>query len=253
MFNPKTKRIEEIAKLFPETIKELEVIFDDKTNVYIDWANVIHWQERLGFHIHLGRLKQFLDSFSAIKIIRLYAGTLQGNEKSEKSIKEYEKFGYAVKTKPVKVMRMSINTSSISANSPSLLENFIKKCLLSKLNIETIEFLNKKLADFNKQGATYIEDRKCNFDVEIGRDMLRDFDKNDLNTFILWSGDSDFADPISQLIKDGKKIFLFATAREVSYELNEMGIPVFDVKKIKEFICWPKEIPQNIKDKIIGA
>lgn len=137
-------------------------------------------------------------------------------------------------------MRMSVNTSSISASSPSLLENFIKKCLLSKLNIETIEFLNKKLTDFNKQGITYIEDRKCNFDVEIGRDMLRDFDKDDLNTFILWSGDSDFADPIAQLMEDKKKIFLFATAREVSYELNEMNIPVFDIKKIKEFICWPK-------------
>jgi len=250
MFNPKTKRIEEIAKLFPEIIKEIEAVFDGNTNVYIDWANVIHWQERLGFHIHLGRLKQFLDSFSAIKVVRLYAGTLEGNEKSIKAIKEYEKFGYAVKTKSVKIMKMSINTSSISANSPSLLENFIKKCLLSKLNIETIEFLNKKLTDFNKQGSTYIEDRKCNFDVEIGRDILRDFDKNNLNTFILWSGDSDFADPISQLIKDCKKVFLFATAREVSYELNEMDIPVFDIKKIKEFICWPKEIPQNIKDKI---
>lgn len=253
MFKPKTKRIEEIAKLFPETIKELKTIFDGNTNVYIDWANVIHWQEKLNFHIHLGRLKQFLDSFSTIKIIRLYAGTLHGNEKSENSIKEYEKFGYAVKTKPVKVMKMSINVSSISINSPSLLENFIKKCLLSKLNIETIEFLNKKLEDFNRQGITYIEDRKCNFDVEIGRDMLRDFDKDDLNTFILWSGDSDFADPIVQLMEDEKKIFLFATAREVSYELNKIGIPVFDIKKIKEFICWPKEIPQDIKDKIDGV
>ena len=144
---------------------------------------------------------------------------------------------------------MSINISSIPANSPSLLENFIKKCLLSKLNIETIEFLNKKLADFNKQGITYIEDRKCNFDAEIGCDMLRDFDKDDLNTFILWSGDSDFADPIVQLIKDNKNIFI-CNRKEVSYELNKIGIPVFDIKKIKEFICWPKEIPQDIKDKI---
>mgnify|MGYP001593456996 CR=1 FL=1 len=37
--------------------------------------------------------------------------------------------------------------------------------------------------------------------------MLRDFDKDDLNTFILWSGDSDFADPIAQLMEDKKKIF----------------------------------------------
>lgn len=250
MFTPKTKRIAELATLFPDAVRELEVIFADSTNVYIDWANVIHWQERLGFHIHLGRLKQLLDSFSHVKIIRFYTGTLLGNEKSEQAIMDAENLGYQVKTKPVKVMKMSINTSSIAPNSPALLENFIKKCLLSKLSLETIELLNEKLTEFNKQGVTFIEDMKCNFDVEIGRDMLQDFDMADVDTFILWSGDSDFVDPINQLVKDEKKVFLFATARAVSYELNEIKVPIFDIKKIKEFICWPKEIPQNIKDKI---
>lgn len=250
MFKPTTKRVERLAEIFPDIIDELENIFSDDTNVYVDWANVIHWQERLGWHISLKRLKQFLDSFDSIKVVRLYTGTLMGNEKSEEAVKEAKNAGYDVKTKPVKLMKMSINTSSIPSNSPSLLQQFIKKCLLSLLNIETIEFLNNKLSDFNKQGVMYLEDKKCNFDVEIGRDMLRDFDNNDVNNFILWSGDSDFADPITQLMKDNKKVFLFSTTREVSYELNEVNIPVFDIKKIKEFVCFPREIPQSIKDKM---
>lgn len=238
IFKPTTKRIEKLAKLFSDTIKELEELFFEKeTNVYIDWANVIHWQERLGWHISLKRLKQLLDSFNTVKTVRLYTGTLEGNEKSETSITELEDAGYKVTTKPVKLMKISIDTSSIPKNSPALLQGFIKKCLLSLLNLETIEFLNSKLADFNKQGITYIEDRKCNFDVEMGRDMLRDFDKDHVDNFILWSGDSDFVDPITQLTKDNKKVFLFATAREISLELNEIGVVIFDIKKIKEFIC----------------
>lgn len=77
-----------------------------------------------------------------------------------------------------------------------------------------------------------------------------DFDRNGIDNFILWSGDSDFADPVAQLVKDRKNVYLFATTGTVSSELNDAGIPVFEIKKIKEFICWPKEIPQNIKSKI---
>lgn len=250
MFIPKTKRIEELAKLFPEITKELESIFNGSTNIYLDWANVIHWQERLGWHFHLKRLKQFFDSFDTIKSVKLYLGTLSGNEKSEESVIQSRSDGYDVKTKPVKLMKISIDASSVPSNSPELLKNFIKKCLLSKLNIETIEYLNDKLAELNKQGIIHIEDSKCNFDVEIGRDMLIDFERDNLDNFILWSGDSDFADPILQLIKDNKKVFLFATAREVSFELDHVGVPIFEIKKIKEFICWPKEMPPDIKKKI---
>jgi len=54
--------------------------------------------------------------------------------------------------------------------------------------------------------------------------MFLDYAKNNADNFILWSGDSDFADPIKQLLKDGKKTVLFATARRVSTELNDFGL-----------------------------
>lgn len=70
--------------------------------------------------------------------------------------------------------------------------------------------------------------------------MLIDY-RNDIETFVLWSGDSDFADPVNQLLKDKKNVVIFATARRVSTELAETRARIFDIKKIKEFICWSKE------------
>ena len=116
---------------------------------------------------------------------------------------------------------------------------------MQKMDLETIEFLNAKLKKLNEQGIRFIEDLKCNFDVEIGRDMLMDYKDNGIENFVLWSGDSDFADPLQQLIDDGKKTILFATTRRVSTELNDLkekGLFIYDIQKIKNFICWKKEI-----------
>ena len=142
-------------------------------------------------------------------------------------------------------MNLSIDVSSIPIDSPILLRDFIRKPLLAKFDLETIEYLNKKLKELNDKGIKFIEDLKCNFDVEIGRDMLLDYEKNGIENFVLWSGDSDFADPINQLLNDGKKVILFATARKVASELNELkkkGLLIFDIQKIRNFICWKKEI-----------
>jgi len=245
MFEAKTNRIQKLAEKYPERIKELEKIFDKKTNVYIDFANVIRWQDKLRWHIDLKRLKQFLDSFKNIEKIKFYNGKLESDEKSLKILEEAKKCGYVVKTKPVKIIQLSIDVSSIPLSSPVILKNFIRAPLLKKLKIETIEFLNNQLKKLNQQGILFVQDLKCNFDVEIGRDMLIDYEKNNIENFILWSGDSDFADPINQLLEDGKKVVLFATVRRVASELNELqkeGLFIFDIQKIRNFISWKREI-----------
>ena len=190
-------------------------------------------------------MKQFLDSFSTIQIIRFYHGTLTGDAESEEFAEEIKRLGYDLKTKPVKIMRLSIDVSSIPAHSPDILKNFIRPPLLKNLNLAAVEFFNKELEKLNRQGTWFLEDRKCNFDVEIGRDMLIDDERNKVESFVLWSGDSDFADPVRQLLADGKKVFLFATARRVSAELNELGrrgLVIYDIQKIRDFVCWKKEI-----------
>ena len=249
MFNPKTERIKKLAELFPGRVIELEEIFGSSANIYIDYANVRPWANKLGWHIDLKRLKQFLDSFDVIKSIKFYSGKLKDDLDSENLQKEIEGLGYNLKTKQVKIMKLSIDVSSIPLDSPALLKDFIRKPLLQKFQVETIALLNQKLKELNQQGIFYIEDLKCNFDVEIGRDMLLDYERNTVESFILWSGDSDFADPTQQLLNDGKKVAIFATARRVASELNELtkqGLLIFDIQKIRNFICWKKEINKNV-------
>lgn len=245
MFTSKTERIENIAKDKEEVIKQLESIFTPKTRVYIDYANVRPWSEKLRWHIELKRLKQFLDSFDTIEAVNFYNGYLAGNERSEKEKSEAEDCKYILRTKPVKILKFSIDASSVFPDSTVLLDQFISRALLKKYDISTIEYLNNCFREMNKKSVFHIEDMKCNFDVEIGVDMLLDSERNNAEVFILWSGDSDFADPIEKLIVAGKKVFLFATARKISKELatlTEKGLVIFDIQKIRDFICWKKEL-----------
>lgn len=245
MFQPKTDRIRELATKYPQRIDELRRIFEKSTNIYIDFANVYGWQNKIGWHVNLKRLKQLLDSFDTVREIKFYAGTLIGDQKSEELIKEAKECGYKLVTKAVKIMRISIDVSSIPPESPEILKQFIRAPLLQKLNIETIKYLNTKLKELNQQGIMFLEDRKCNFDVEIGRDMLVDYANDQSDNFVLWSGDSDFADPIKQLLADGKTVVLFATVRRVASELSDLrknGLFIFDIQKVRNFICWVREI-----------
>lgn len=159
--------------------------------------------------------------------------------------KNIENCKYILRTKPVKVMRLSINASSIRPDSTDILDQFVSRALLRKYEIETIEYLNNKFRDMNKKGEDFIEDRKCNFDVEVGVDMLLDCEKNGTDIFVLWSGDSDFADPLKKLMAAGKKVILFATVRRISRELSDLcedGLVIFDIRKIRNFICWTREL-----------
>ena len=245
MFIPKTGKIEDIAKDKQEVVTQLNDIFGGKTRVYIDYANVRPWSNKLGWHIELKRLKQFLDSFDTVEAVNFYNGYLAGNERSEKEKTEAENCKFVLRTKPVKIMRFSIDVSSVLPDSTVLLNQFMSRALLKNYNISTIEYLNEIFKEMNKRGVYFIEEMKCNFDVEIGVAMLLDCERNNAENFILWSGDSDFADPIGKLMSLGKKVFLFATARKVSRELSDLtpkGLIIFDIQKIRDFICWKREL-----------
>lgn len=250
MFKPKTERIEKIAKNYSDRIIALEQLSIGSVNIYVDYANVRPWATKLGWNIDLKRLKQFLYSFDNVKSVKFYSGVLLGDIDSEKLNKECKDlFKDDYKTKPVKILKKSINYSSIKSNSPDLLEQFIRKCLLREYTLDTIEYLNERFKDLNQIGKYFIEDRKCNFDVEIGTEMALDLERNSVDTFILWSGDSDFCDPVSTLLEKGKKVILFATARKVSSELNDLvdsGLFIYDIQKIRNFICYKRQIDLNL-------
>lgn len=245
MFIPKTKKIKSIAKDKIEVIEQLEKLLGSSARIYIDFANVRPWSDKLGWHIDLKRLKQFLDSFEEVRSVNFYGGYIEDDEQSAREIIEVEDLKYIVRTKPVKIMNFSIDVSSITSDSTALLKPFIRRALLRKYQVKTIEYLNERFADMNKMGEYDIEDRKCNFDVEISTDMLIDSERNNADVFVLWSGDSDFADTVKKILKSGKKVVVFGTARRVSRELSDLrekGLIVFEIQKIRDFICWNREI-----------
>mgnify|MGYP001569267344 CR=1 FL=1 len=199
MFNPKTEKIKRVAEKSKKAVEQIEGLFGSSARIYIDYANVRPWSTKLNWHIDLKRLKQFLDSFDTVEAINFYGGYVEDDEQSEQEIAEVENLKYIVRTKPVKILRFSIDVSSISADSTALLKQFIRQALLRKYEVSTIEYLNERFADMNKKGELIIEDRKCNFDVEIGSEMLIDSERNNAEVFILCSGHSDFSDPIKKL------------------------------------------------------
>ena len=49
----------------------------------------------------------------------------------------------------------------------------------------------------------------------------------------------------------GRKVILFATARKVSRELSALvpkGLMIFDIQKIRDFICWKRELDERKGD-----
>jgi hypothetical protein len=44
---------------------------------------------------------------------------------------------------------------------------------------------------------------------------------------------------------------LFGTSRRISRELNELrgkGLIVFDIKKIRDFVCWARELTPEVEE-----
>jgi hypothetical protein len=248
-FQPKTSRVDRLAKAFPYVVGEFEAILDRKTSIYLDYANVRAWSERLGWHVDLKRLYQLFDSFACPKKFCFYYGTMQGDHESEELIKNTTVQGYEVTTKPVKRIRISIDASSISSGSPDILRNFITRPLLESLSVKQIEELNGHLKALNGQGTLYFEDLKCNFDVEISTQMLLDLNSG-TEGFILWSCDGDFADTILKLLNDGKQVVAVGLAGRFAKELNQLrpaGLRFYEVKRLREFLCWSRELETKYK------
>jgi hypothetical protein len=72
MFETKSETLKSLAEKFPKRIKELENIFNKKTNIYIDYANILSWNDRLHYNIDLKRFYKFFRSFKNVDKIYFY-------------------------------------------------------------------------------------------------------------------------------------------------------------------------------------
>ena len=68
----------------------------------------------------------------------------------------------------------------------------------------------------------FIEESKCNFDVEMAMDMLDDTEK--FTAVLLFSGDSDLYAPLERLKIKGKKIGVVGVRGKVAGELHNIKV-----------------------------
>lgn len=79
---------------------------------------------------------------------------------------------------------------------------------------------------------------KANFDVEMTADLL--LDKEEYDVFILFSGDSDFEYLVKILRKLGKRVFIYASRKTLSWELKLVATRYFFLEDIKRKIYRKK-------------
>jgi uncharacterized LabA/DUF88 family protein len=187
---------------------------------FIDFGNVNHWfdednqdwdnralsgDEKLS--IDLSKLKDFTSLFS--KRTRIYYGS---DPKNKKSLS----FSY--------VLRKIFGK-----------RDFIEKDLQKiKHYIEPEEKEKLKLIETDKDGKSYVEIRKSNFDVEISVDAIKMLEHYD--TFCLFSGDADFVYLNNFLKKKGKKVILFK-AGYITSKLRKSADLLINAQKIKRHIA----------------
>ncbi len=152
-----------------------------KTKVYIDGANVFYAQKKMGWVLDWAKIKNYLTKNYSITEWWYYQGVKENDEKMGKYLKYLDKIGFRVITKPV------------------------KKIKIGKQNL------------FQQQ-ENYGEIYKCNFDVEITADMI--FDRQHIDLYILFSGDSDFDYVVKRLRDVGKKIIVYSSRKVLSWELK---------------------------------
>lgn len=245
-FVPRTDRLDKLSRLFPDVVNKLETVFDKPTIIYVDFANVIPWSNRLKWNVDVKRLKQVFDSFPNIKKVRFYYGELKGDPHSQMILAEARNHGYEVKTKAVKIIKQSIDVTSINIQSPDLLRQFISKPLLDQLSVQDIQYLNNRLKDLNTTGTYELYDKKCNFDVEISRHMEDDTKDISIENFVLWSGDCDFEEPIRKLKSSKKGVIVFCIRGHLATELADAGAYIYPVYPLKNYICFAKQLDVRV-------
>ena len=102
----------------------------------------------------------------------------------------------------------------------------------------------KTIETYDEAGRRQGQIHKCNFDVEITMDMLKQLPKYD--TVFLWSGDSDFGPLLAYLKSKGKKIVTICARGFVSSELQkipDLFIPADRLRDQLELVTHKKALP----------
>lgn len=187
-----------------------------KTAVFIDWANVYGWTNRLNKTVDPQKLYRYLKTYKEIARLYFYYG-LDKHPKSKQFLKQVKQIGFTVITKEVKYIPVSIDTSHFKHIAREIKESLNTIKHLETKDIEKIlQILNKKVLR-----------RKCDFDMEIALDCFENLDKYD--SFIFFSGDGDFATLYKRLIEIKKQVIVIYAPGHIGREIWEIKRGLFKV------------------------
>lgn len=91
---------------------EFKLKLKGKTAVFIDWANVYKWRDSLKKDIDLKKLFDYLKGYPQIGELSFYFGT-DTHPALREQIKQAQKIGFRVVTKPVKYLPRRTNEGKI--------------------------------------------------------------------------------------------------------------------------------------------
>jgi len=78
-----------------------------KVCVFIDAANILYSQQTLGWRVDYKKLKKYFESECDLCGIYFYTGQVGADDKQNSFLKKLEQFGYVVKAKEVKRIKIS--------------------------------------------------------------------------------------------------------------------------------------------------
>ena len=257
--------------------KKIKLKIKKKTLLIVDWANVYGWRESLGWEICPKKIFDFFDRPKIIDK-RFYHGVEIGQKKSEGFKIKMEKLGFSVISKEVKwtpvllekqnhfkkIVKELFNVLDNVKVANSELSNKLYKIVVKIKKLQKAEDENKSVSekelkeifesiegldvDLKKLNIdiSNLQDslkkpvyrRKCDFDVEITRDVLNEIDNYD--TLLLFSGDGDYFALTEDLIKKGKKVILVFAEGHKGKEYNTISNSLF-------YACSVDNLENSIK------
>lgn len=217
--------IEKKRKEYNELLKNESAVF-----VYLDLANMFHWQEVLRWRFRVEDIMKQLFSFDSVKEIKVYYGF--DNQNKEASIgfhKRIRKTGAILRSKPVKYIKKTIDEALLfKSKTLTLFDDGVRDKI-------------KELIDMIKKEGYIIKEPKCNFDVEITMDMIDDTEK--ISAAVLFSGDSDLAAPLERVKLKGRKAYIVGVRNMTAKELHKVKNRYIDFGK---FYSGKKTYPKDL-------
>ena len=175
-----------------------------KAKVYIDGANMLYTQKKMGWNLDWVKLKQYLEKNWNVLEIRYYTGVKEDDKKMMGFLKYLNHIGFQTTAKTLKIIK-------IGPDHP-----------LYRIH-------------------HYREMHKANFDVEMTADILTELlygkdNPDHIKQVILFSGDSDFNYLIKKLRDLEVGTVIFASKKTLAWELKFTASNLIKLEDIKEEI-----------------